>query len=91
MTPRKIAKLESELKRLRKTPQNARSIQKLAKALGRVTVNRGPEPNWINSKFPTLRPVSIPDHGSRDLATGTKNSILNQLEDDLNEWKMTVE
>lgn len=79
------------MKRLRKTPQNARSIQKLAKALGRVIVKRGSEPNWINPKFPTLRPVSIPDHGGKDLATGTKNSILDQLEDDLNEWNMAVE
>lgn len=88
MKSSKIQKLENDLKKLRKTPQNARAIQKLAKALGRVTVNRGAEPNWINPKFPVLRPVSIPDHGGKDLAIGTKNAILNQLEDDIAEWKL---
>jgi hypothetical protein len=90
MKPSKILKLENELIRLRKTPQNARAIQKLAKALGRTKVTRGKEPNWINLNFSTLPPVSIPDHGGKDLAIGTRSSILNQLEDDLTEWKMAA-
>jgi hypothetical protein len=44
-------------------------------------------------EFPDLWPLSIPDHGSRDLSRGTKNSILTQLEEDLLAWdeKITSE
>jgi hypothetical protein len=36
--------------------------------------------------FPHLRPLSIPNHKGRDMPPGTKNSILNQLEDDVDAW-----
>jgi hypothetical protein len=41
---------------------------------------------WESNEFPTLRPLSIPDHGNKDLAPGTQSSILNQLEDDIFAW-----
>ncbi len=36
--------------------------------------------------FPHLRPLSIPNRKGRDLPLGMKNSILNQLEEDLDAW-----
>jgi hypothetical protein len=41
---------------------------------------------WVSEVFGQLRPLSIPDHSGRDLAPGTKKSILNQLEDDVLAW-----
>ena len=59
----------------------------MAKRLGRKKVKRGSEPMWENKEFPDLFVLSIPDHGGRDLAVGTKNSILDQLEDDIAAWE----
>jgi hypothetical protein len=76
---------------LRRAPQKAIALERFAKKLGRVHGSpRGKEPTWINERFPGLRPLSIPRHGGKDLAVGTKNSILNQLEDDLNAWEVVV-
>lgn len=70
---------------MRRSPQKAAALQSLAKRLGRTKADRGKEPTWV-SPFP-LYPLSIPDHGGgKDLANGTKNSILNQLEDDILAW-----
>lgn len=41
---------------------------------------------WENEHFPELPALSIPDHGKKDLAPGVRNSILNQLEDDVLAW-----
>jgi hypothetical protein len=50
-------------------------------------VNRGKHPMWESQEFPTLPPLSIPDHAGRDLARGTKASILDQLEEDVLAWE----
>lgn len=42
---------------------------------------------WESEAFIELYALSIPDHGGRDLAIGTKNSILDQLEDDILAWE----
>lgn len=44
----------------------------------------------MSDEFPHLRPLAIPSHKGRDLATGTKNAILNQLEDDLIAWNKRI-
>ena len=41
---------------------------------------------WMSSEF-DLPPLSIPHHGGKDFATATRNSILNQLEDDILAWE----
>jgi hypothetical protein len=50
-------------------------------------VKRGKEPMWESTEFDELYPLSIPHHGGRDLAIGTKNSILDQLEGDVCAWE----
>src|SRR3954452_25335430 len=88
MDIRKLGKLRRKYESLRRAPQKALALQRLAKTLGRVKVNRGKEPMWENQIFSHLRPLSIPDHGAgRDLPTETKNSVLIQLEDDLIAWE----
>ena len=42
---------------------------------------------WLSEEFPDLYVLSIPDHGGKDLSIGTRNSILNQLEDDILAWE----
>jgi hypothetical protein len=46
---------------------------------------------WESVPFPELRPLSIPDHKGRDMPRGTKNSILDQLEEDLLAWEQRLE
>jgi hypothetical protein len=53
-------------------------------------VNRGKEPTFESEAFPNLRPLAIPNHKGRDMPRGTKNSILTQLEDDIDAWDETV-
>lgn len=84
---RKLEKLRRELKDLRRSPQKAASIQSLATRLGRRLGKHGKHPMWESAEFPELFPLSIPDHGGKDLPPGTRNSILNQLEDDILAWE----
>lgn len=90
MNRRKLDKLKRELEQLRRSPQKAIALQSLAKRLGRKRVKRGKEPMWESHEFAQLYPLSIPDHGGRDLATGTKNSILDQLEEDILCWEERI-
>jgi hypothetical protein len=94
MDRRKLAKLEVELDSMRHRSVKADDVQSLASRLGRRLVNRGKEPNWANSEFPNLRPLSIPDHGGgRDLSPRVRKSVLNELENDIDAWdqKLTEE
>jgi len=73
---------------LRQASAKAIAFQRLANSLGRnPDKSRGKEPTWVSRDFPELRPLSIPDHGGRDIPYGTKQSILNQLEDDVYSWE----
>ena len=90
MTRKKLKALWRKLDELRRSPHKAIAVQRFARQLGRRKVKRGKEPNWESDAFPNLRPLSIPDHGGKDLSIGTKNSILNQLEDDLICWEELV-
>ncbi len=82
--------LRKKVDSFRQSQPKAQNLQSLAKALGRTRDNRGKEPTWI-SEFADLFPLSIPNHKGRDIPTGTKNSILNQLEDDLAKWEETLD
>ncbi len=87
MNRKKLGNLIREMKQMRRAPQSARSLESLASRLRRKKyTKRGKEPLWVSDEFPHLPPVAIPHHGGRDLAPGTRDSILDQLEDDVHEW-----
>jgi len=76
---------------LRRSPQKAAALESLARRLGRSLVNRGKHPMWENTEFGDLYPLSIPSHGSKDLPIGTKNSVLDQLEEnDIAAWEQRM-
>ena len=86
MNRKKLRKIQREVADLRRSSPRASEIQSIATQLGRQMVNWGKEPTWVNLEFPELRPFSIPAHGGKDLSTGVKFSLLNQIEDDINAW-----
>lgn len=86
MDEKKLGKLRAEAIRLRRVPFKADAVESLAAALGRTRANRGKHPMWV-SAFPGLFPLSIPAHGNKDIAIGTRRSILNQLEEDIAAWE----
>jgi hypothetical protein len=90
MNRKKLNKLWREMASLRRSPQKAVDVENFARRLGRKKVQRGKEPTW-ESELGELSVLSIPHHGGRDLAPGTKNSILDQLEDDLLAWEERLE
>ena len=57
--------------------------------LGRKLEKRGKEPTWVHDVLPVY-PLSIPHHGGRDLAPGTKNCILDVLDDDVFAWEQIL-
>ena len=85
MNRKKLRKVRKLLAAMRRSPQNARKIERLASHLGREQVKRGKEPVWVNPHFAVF-PVAIPHHSGKDLPIGTKNSILDQLEEDILAW-----
>jgi hypothetical protein len=86
MNRRKLDKLGRELIQMRRSQQKAAALESIARRLGRRTVKRGKEPMWVNREFPALFPLAIPHHGGKDLPIGTRNSVLDQLEDDVLAW-----
>ena len=54
-------------------------------------MKRGKEPMYESEPFPQLRALSIPNHKGKDMAPGTRNSILNQLEEDADAWDEAIE
>ena len=85
-----IAKIRAVLTAMRRSPQKALDLERLAKQLGRDRVNRGKEPVWVNPDL-GVYPLAISHHGGQDLPIGTRNSILNVLEDDLLAWENRLE
>jgi hypothetical protein len=92
MNRKKLNKLRNWLDNLRKKGGIPSSeLECLAKALGRVLSGRGKHPTWVNETFPELRPLSIPRHGSTDLNRLTANSILDQLDLDIDKFEEYLE
>jgi hypothetical protein len=91
MTPKKLDKLRGEILQRRRAPQKAADLEGIARRLGRKRINRGKHPMWESQDFPKLYVLSIPDHGSKDLPVGTRNSILDQLEDDILAWEELIQ
>jgi hypothetical protein len=90
MNRKKLAALRRKVDAFRQSQPKARDLQSLAKSLGREEDNRGKEPTWV-SQFVDLYPLSIPNHKGKDMPTGTKNSILDQMEVDLDKWEETLD
>lgn len=86
MNRKRLDKVRRLLGQARRSQQKARDLEKLARMLGRKQDKRGKEPTWVHDELPVY-PLSIPHHGGRDLAPGTRNSILDVLEDDLLAWE----
>jgi hypothetical protein len=86
MDRKRLEKLRLELASLRRSQPKAKDLGALAGRLGRRLENRAKHPIYVSDSFPHLRPLPIPNHKGRDLPNGTKNSILNQPEDDLHAW-----
>ena len=90
MNHKKLAKLKREHETLRNSPQNARALESIARKLGRSISGNGKHPMWVSTQF-NLRPLSIPHHGGRDIPNPTRNSILDQLEEDMICWDEYLE
>ena len=82
MNTRNLDQIMRRIEQARLSPQKARDLESIAKQLGRTKVNRGKEPMWEND-LPGRPPLSIPHHSSRDIAIGTRNRILDILEEDV--------
>jgi hypothetical protein len=87
MDRRKLDKLQREIERMRRASVRASDVQSIARKLGRQIVNRGKEPMWDNIELPGQPVLAIPSHGGKDLSPGVKNSVLDQLEDDILAWE----
>ena len=90
MNRKKWNKIRRQLDACGKGQPKAAELVRLARALGRTKHNRGKEPTYESDDFPDLSPLTIPMHKGRDLATGTRDSILAQLDDDLTRWDETL-
>ena len=87
MNHKRLDRIEKVHEKLRNSKEiKSKAMQGHARSLGRIPENRGKEPTWINPNFPALRPLSIPHH-SKGLNRFTAQSILDQLEEDLDRWK----
>jgi hypothetical protein len=86
MTRRKLQRLRQQIASLRRSQPKARVLIALAKALGRMEEDRGKEPTYCSEEFQDLSPLTIPMHKGRDLPPGTRDSILNQLDEDVDAW-----
>jgi len=86
MHRRRLSRIKRLLEHARRSQQRARDLETLARMLGRRQDKRGKEPTWVHDELPVY-PLSIPHHGGRDLAPGTRNSILNVLEGDVIAWE----
>jgi hypothetical protein len=87
---KKIDRLRRDIEGLRrKGGVKGRELQRIAKAVGRKLGQRGKEPTWVSAQFPK-RPLSIPGHPG-DLNRNTARSILDQLEQDLDEIEVEMD
>ena|ERR1700687_3311932 len=87
MTPKQLARIDSELAELEGSPRGRKPADfvRLAVKLGRRKATRGKEPTYVSPSQPKLgTPLSIPHHST--LKPGTARSILNTLRSDVDIW-----
>jgi len=87
MDRKKLDKLREEMGEMRRRMVRPSEMQALAKQLGRQLVKRGKHPNWESEMFDHVPPLSIPDHGGRDLSKFVRGCALNALEQDVSAWE----
>jgi hypothetical protein len=92
MDAKKLARIRDDMAAARRKPQTQSDLAELATRLGRRrrTGRKGKHPTWITD-LEGLFPLSIPDGKGRDLPPGTRNSVLNQLEDDVAAWEAILQ
>jgi hypothetical protein len=92
MDAKKLAEIRDEIAAARRKPQSQSDLADLAGRLGRIRRKgrKGKEPTWV-THLPGCFPLSIPNGKGRDLPPGTKKSVLNQLEGDVEAWEMLLE
>jgi hypothetical protein len=94
MNLRTLGKIEDEISRLLRGAPSAGELVSLATRLGRRLdpESKGGHQTYISVKFPDLRPIQIPMHGSGRIKRFTARGILAQLEaDDVARWRRTYE
>lgn len=92
MNREKLFKIRKEIEKVRRQGGvRASDLQRIARLVGRRLATRGKEPNWVSDSLPSSRPISIPDHGGRDMRRGTVRSILNDLEGDVDSLEALLE
>jgi hypothetical protein len=79
-----------QLNQMRRGAQKASDIESLASQLGREVIREGKHRIWGNAAFPLLPPLVVPRHDGKDLKTGLKNELLNDLENDCWEWEQKL-
>jgi predicted RNA binding protein YcfA (HicA-like mRNA interferase family) len=90
MNRKKLNKVKRLLDQARLGQRKAKDLEQLAKMVGRKKDNRGKHPTWVHDDLPVY-PLSIPHHSGRDLPLGTKNSILDILDEDVVAWDQKLE
>ena len=93
MTLARVQRIRKELRDIRAHPidRPSREMEAYAKAVGRVLVKRGSEPNWVREREPALSPpLSIPHH-SKPLSIGTCRSIVDALLSDCDDWEVYLQ
>ncbi len=91
MNRRNLNKIKRDLDSLRSTTPKASDLERIAKRLGRKLTPGGKHPMWESEEFGNLYALSIPHHGGKDVLIRTKNSILDQLEDDIIAWEVRLD
>ena len=86
MPPSDLRQIREEIGALRsRGGVRSSELQRLARRLGRTLSPRGKHPTWVSRLLPAATPLSIPDHGGKELNRYTARAILDQMEQDLNE------
>lgn len=92
MDQAKLKRILAELERLRERGckgVKSRELENLATSLGRQQHKRGKEPTWVHETLDRM-PISIPNHGGKDLNRFTARNIINSLEADVEAWEERI-
>jgi hypothetical protein len=91
MDAKKLSRIRDDIAAAQRKPQTQGDLADLAGRLGRTPrKGKSKHPLWVTS-LPGCGPLSIPCGKRRDLPTGTKKSVLDQLEGDLEVWEMILQ
>jgi hypothetical protein len=90
MNRKKLDNLRAEVDGWRRTQAKCSDLQGLARRIGLKPVKRGKEPTYECDDLPSIPPLTIPGHKGRDLARGTRNSVLDHLDNALDAWDAIV-